>query len=51
MPKTNDERVVVAARRFVQAVKDLDREGGDHAALVDKRRQELEAALGEGEGD
>ena len=40
-----DEKVAAAARRFVKALEDLDEHGGDHAAMVDKRRRELEAAV------
>lgn len=50
MPK-NDDKIAAAARRFVKALEDLDREGGDHATMVDKRRQELEAAIRAEEDD
>lgn len=45
MPKKNDAEVAAAARRFVKALERLEAEGGDHAATVARRRQELEAAV------
>ena len=41
----NDAKVAAAARRFVKALADLDQHGGDHALMVNKRREELEAAV------
>jgi hypothetical protein len=43
--KKNDAEVAAAARRFVKALEQLEAEGGEHAAKVTQRRQELEAAV------
>ncbi len=41
----DDAGVAEAARRFVAALKLLEAEGGDHALLVNQRRQELEGVV------
>lgn len=50
MAKKNDAEVAAAARRFVKALEQLEAEGGEHAATVTRRRQELEAAVASEDG-